>query len=446
VIVDEARGDAVSTEQSPQPPLPSTDPPNADELSLEELGCRVLLAMTRRYGQYEMCQDAVQEALLAASVQWPDEGRPQNPHAWVRTVASRRLVDAARADSARRRREAASAAEDTRRAGVQEPPAGATPADADDTLELLFLCCTPPLSPASRVALALRAVGGLSTAEVAAAFLVPEATMARRISRAKAMLAATVAGRPAAFPELQPGDRGRRLGAVLHVLYLIFTEGYAASSGDRVHRPDLAREAIRLATAVQRAAPQDGETAGLLALMLLTDARRAARTDDHDELVPLADQNRLLWDAVQTAEAVSLLERALPQAAVGPYQVQAAIAAVHMEAATAAATDWPQIAALYGLLDRLAPSPVVTLNRAVAVAEVDSPAAALRLLAPLSAEHAAWHRLTAVQGHLLEALGDIDGARTAFEAAARQTTSLPERRHLLRRAARLSSLDGQDIG
>lgn len=389
----------------------------------------VLGALVRRYGHFDECEDAVQEALVAASSQWPRTGRPANPAAWLRTVATRRLVDRIRGEAARRRREARDA--HATRAGEDR----GTPTGEDDTLTLLFLCCHPALTPPSQVALTLRAVAGLTTAEIARAFLVPEPTMAQRISRAKRQVRA--AGAVFAMPGEH--DRPARVAAVNAVLYLMFNEGHTASSGEELVRPQLTAEAIRLARVAHRALPDDGEVAGLLALMLLTEARRPARTGPAGELVPLAEQDRSRWDAPMIAEGIALITRTLARAPVGPYQLQAAIAAVHAEAATAQETDWPQILALYGLLERVAPNPVVTLNRAVALTMVHGPDAGLALLDTIAHDPrvAASHRYASVRAHLLELAGDTDGALAAYEDAARRTTSTPERRHLLGRAARL---------
>jgi RNA polymerase sigma factor (sigma-70 family) len=380
----------------------------------------VLGALVRRYGHFDACEDAVQEALAAAAAQWPAQGWPDSPRAWLVTVASRRLADQLRSDAARRRREEAVAL---------EPPA--SPA-GDDTLTLLFLCCHPALTPPSQIALTLRAVGGLSTAEIARAFLVPEATMAQRISRAKQRIKAAGAG----FDLPPPAEQAERLGVVLHVVYLIFNEGYTATSGAQLVRTELTAEAIRLARELHRLVPGDGEVAGLLALLLLTDARRRARTAPDGSLVPLGEQDRTLWNAEAIAEGVALVTDTLSRGPVGPYQLQAAIAAVHDEARSAEATDWPQILALYTVLERVAPNPTVTLNRAVAVAEVHGPAAGLALLDALAAD-AASHHFVSVRAHLLEMAGDAGAARAGYREAARRTTSEPERRHLLTRAARL---------
>jgi RNA polymerase sigma factor (sigma-70 family) len=402
---------------------------------LRELAPQVTGTLVRRYGQFDLCEDAVQEALLAAAVQWPEAGIPERPRGWLVTVASRRLTDQVRGESARRRREETVAARSPADELVAPGPEADLPAASDDTLTLLFLCCHPALSPPSQVALTLRAVGGLTTAQVARAFLVPEATMAQRISRAKQRIKA--AGARFAMPP--PAERAERLQVVLQVLYLIFNEGYAASSGPDLQRADLTSEAIRLARELHRLLPGDGEVAGLLSLMLLTDARRPARTRPDGSLVPLAEQDRSRWDAGAIAEGVALVTGTLARAPLGPYQLQAAIAAVHDEAARAEDTDWPQILVLYELLERVAPSPVVTLNQAVAVAMVRGPRAGLELLATLDGDDrlAGHHRLDAVRAHLLELAGDREAARVHYRAAARATTSLPEQRYLESRAARL---------
>jgi RNA polymerase sigma factor (sigma-70 family) len=394
---------------------------------LRELAPKVLGALVRRYGHFDACEDATQEALLAATVQWPDQGLPQNPRGWLITVASRRLTDQLRSDQARQRRESTIATLAPR--DELEVP------DRDDTLTLLFLCCHPALSPPSQLALTLRAVGGLTTAQIANAFLVPEATMAQRVSRAKQRIKATgIPFEPPAEPE-----RADRLGVVLHVLYLIFNEGYTATSGPHLQRTDLTGEAIRLTRVVHRLLPADGEVAGLLALMLLTDARRPARTRPDGSLVPLEEQDRSRWDRPAIEEGVALVTDALSRAPIGPYQLQAAIAAVHDEAASASDTDWRQILGLYDLLERLAPNPMVTLNRAVAVAMVRGPEAALDVLATLDADArmAGHYRLAAVRAHMWEMAGDRAAARSGYQEAARRTTSIPERRYLESRADRL---------
>jgi RNA polymerase sigma factor (sigma-70 family) len=403
---------------------------------LRGLAPQVLGALVRRNGRFDACEDAVQEALLAAAVEWPEQGVPESPRGWLITVASRRLTDSWRSEGARRRREETAAARALSEQMVAPAPGEGIAADEDDTLTLLFLCCHPALSPASEVALTLRAVGGLTTAQIARAFLVPEATMAQRISRAKQRIKAT----GTAFEAPPEPERTDRLRVVLHVLYLVFNEGYTATSGPDLQRADLTGEAIRLARAVHALLPDDGEVAGLLALMLLTDARRAARTGPGGALVPLAEQDRRLWNAASIAEGVALVTDALARAPLGPYQLQAAIAAIHAEAATAQDTDWRQIVALYELLERMSPNPMITLNHAVAVAMVRGPEAGLDLLATLDEDErmTGHHRLAAVRAHLLEMAGDRTAAVASYRAAARRTTSVPERRYLEARAARLA--------
>ena len=395
---------------------------------LRELAPQVLGPLVRRHGRFDACEDAVQEALLAAAQQWPRDGVPDSPRSWLVTIASRRLVDEWRSESARQRREETVAA--------REPPDRDPPADADDTLTLLFLCCHPSLSVPSQLALTLRAVGGLTTAEIANAFLVPEATMAQRISRAKQR----IRGTGARFDLPPEPERADRLRVVLHVLYLVFNEGYTTSSGPDLRRADLTSEAIRLARTLHQLMPQEGEVAGLLALMLLTDARRAARTDAEGLLVPLAEQQRDRWDTAQLEQGLALVTRTLGTVPVGPYQLQAAIAAVHDEARSAQETDWPQILALYEVLERVSPGPVVTLNRAVALAMVKGPRAGLALLGTLDTNDrmTTTHRLEAVRGHLLELAGDTVAARESYRRAARMTASVPEQHYLALRAARLS--------
>jgi RNA polymerase sigma factor (sigma-70 family) len=401
--------------------------PRVEDL-LRELAPQVLGTLVRRHGRFDASEDAVQDALLAASQQWPQAGVPDNPRSWLVTVATRRLVDEWRSESARRRRAETVAA--------MEVPDPGQPPEKDDTLPLLFLCCHPSLSESSQLALTLRAVGGLTTAEIGYAFLVPEATMAQRISRAKQSI--KTSGIPFDLPP-EP-ERADRLRVVMHVLYLIFNEGYTASSGAALHRADLTSEAIRLARLLHQLMPAEGEVVGLLALMLLTDARRAARTNADGSLVPLAEQRRDLWNRAQIEEGVRLLTSTLGKAPTGPYQVQAAIAAVHDEASSAEETDWPQILALYEVLERVSPGPVVTLNRAVAVAMVDGPRAGLALLGTLDTDDrmARNHRLEAVRAHLLELAGNPAAARESYLRAARMTASVPEQRYLALRAARLS--------
>jgi RNA polymerase sigma factor (sigma-70 family) len=397
---------------------------------LREAAPQVLGILIRRYGQFDACEDAVQEALLSAATQWPEEGIPDNPRAWLVTVAGRRLTDQFRSDAARRRREA-TAASMAEEAYEDQPPAH------DDTLTLLFLCCHPSLTAASQIALTLRAVGGLTTAQIARAFLVPEATMAQRISRAKQRVKAT--GSEFTMPP-EP-ERAERLRAVLHVLYLIFNEGYTATSGPELHRDELTRESIRLTRGLRRALPDDGEVAGLLALMLLTEARRPARTRPDGSLVPLAEQDRSLWSLPDIEEGVALITETLARAPIGPYQIQAAIAAVHDEAPRADDTDWPQILGLYSVLDRVAPGPMVTLNQAIALAMVKGPRAGLDLLATLDSDEriASHHRLAATRAHLLELAGDTAAARAQYQLAAKRTSSVPEQRYLEARAARIAA-------
>jgi RNA polymerase sigma factor (sigma-70 family) len=414
---------------------------------LRELAPQVLGAIIRRFRDFSAAEDAVQEALLAAAVQWPDEGLPDNPRGWLIQVAARRLTDHLRADLARRRREAVVVMQAPADQQVVPPPsladfassfsgAGAAP-EQDDTLILLFMCCHPALTRPSAIALTLRAVGGLTTAEIANAFLVPEATMAQRISRAKKSI------KTSGVPFGMPTDRQRaeRLDAVLHVLYLIFNEGYTSSVGPNLQRTDLSNEAIRLTRAVHNLLPGDGEVAGLLALMLLTDARRPARSGPEGELIPLTEQDRTLWDREAIAEGIALVTATLSRGSVGPYQLQAAIAAVHDEAPRADDTDWPQILALYGLLKRMSDNPMVTLNHAIAAAMVHGPATGLDLLKALDADErlAGHHRLDAVRAHLFEMSGNPQAAIRHYRAAAGRTTSVPERNYLVTKAARLAA-------
>jgi RNA polymerase sigma factor (sigma-70 family) len=397
---------------------------------LRDLAPRALGAVVRRYGHFADAEDAVQEALLAAATTWPADGAPDNPLAWLIRVASRKMADQYRRDEARRRREDLA----TSWSLIPHEPVPAH----DDTLILMLMCCHPSLSPGAAIPLTLRAVGGLTTREIAAAFLVPEATMAQRISRGKAKLKA--ADEPFALPP--PGQGGERLPSVLHVLYLIFNEGYAASAGPDLARTDLSGEAIRLARDVRAALPGDAEATGLLALMLLTDARRPARTRPGGELVPLAEQDRARWDRRLITEGLTLLTGALRRGQPGEYQVQAAIAALHDQAPSHARTDWAQILALYDRLEQLTGNPMVTLNRAVATAMVHGPGAGLALLDGLGDRLGDHHRLHSVRAHLLEQAGDARGAIAAFEAAAGRTTNLRERDYLVTKAARLASGPG----
>jgi RNA polymerase sigma factor (sigma-70 family) len=403
------------------------------EQLLRELAPQVLGAVVRRFRDFAASEDAVQEALIAAALQWPAEGVPENPRGWLIQVALRRMTDHVRSEVARRNREAAV---------MEDVPLVVAPAlysepqfDPDDTLVLLFMCCHPALTPASAIALTLRAVGGLSTAEIAKAFLVPETTMAQRISRAKQTI--RTSGVPCALPDTE--ERAQRLDSVLQVLYLIFNEGYTTSFGPQLQRTDLANEAIRLTRALHASLPRHGEVVGLLALMLLTDARRQARTGPAGELIPLDEQDRSLWNRAAIAEGVALVSAVLPQGAVGEYQLQAAIAAVHDEAARTEDTDWPQILALYEVLRRLSGSPVVSLNHAIASAMVHGAHTGLTLLEPLQQDPRlnGSHRVDAVRAHLLERAGQHDAAVALYRTAAAKTTSLPERNYLMLRAARL---------
>jgi RNA polymerase sigma factor (sigma-70 family) len=417
--------------------LPVSTGPGEVEALLRELAPEVLAALVRRYGygQFHLCEDASQEALLAAALQWPSGGLPDNPRGWLVTVAARRLTDQVRSEQSRRAREEQIATV-ALPSEVVGPPADAEPADRDDSLALLFGCCHPDLSAPSQIALTLRAVGGLSTAQIAAAFGVPEATMAQRISRAKQ----TISGAGFDFTLPSGTERTERLWAVLHVLYLVFSEGYTASEGNALTVPALSREAIRLTRWLHRLLPDDGEVTGLLALMLLTDARRPARASADGSLVPLAEQDRQRWDQAMIAEGVALVSAVLPRGEVGPYQLQAAIAAVHDEAPTMAETDWAQVLGLYDLLELAAPNPFTALNRAVALAMVRGPAAGLEAVAALEADKrlARHHRLLAVRAHLRELAGDTENAAADYLAAASRTTSLPERRYLALQAARLT--------
>ncbi|WP_456825194.1 RNA polymerase sigma factor [Cellulomonas sp. P5_E12] len=390
---------------------------------LRELAPQVLGVLVRRSGDLADAEDALQEAMLAATTQWPDTGVPDNPHAWLVVVGHHKLVDRYRSEDARRRREELVATMDQ----------GVSAFQADDSLLLLFGCCHPALSPASAIALTLRSVGGLTTAEIARAFVVPETTMAQRLSRARR----TLRELDGPFRMPSAAEYAERLRAVLRVLYLMFNEGYASSTGTSVARADLSVEALRLTRDLHASLPDDAEVAGLLALVLLTDARRPARTGPHGELVALPDQDRGLWDRSMIDEGIALVEDALVRGAVGEYQLQAAIAAVHDEAPTADETDWPQLLALYGLLERLTGNPMVTLNRAVALAMVRGPEAGLALLATLEEPLGGHHRLASVRGHLLERAGRPDEAADQLLLASRRTTSLAERDYLRLQVARL---------
>jgi len=408
----------------------------AAEILLKDLAPQVLGAVIRRFGDFAVSDDAVQEALIAAAAQWPRDGLPEKPHAWLIQVASRRIADHLRAESARRGREAIVVSlvppEEQLALAADEESAQRR----DDALDLLFMCCHPVLSTSSAIALTLRAVGGLTTFEIAKAFLVPEATMAQRISRAKQSIKAS--GVPFEMPLAE--ERGARLEAVMHVLYLIFSEGYTATSGPELHRSELSGEALRLTRMLHRLIPDESEVAGLLALMLLTDARRAARTGPSGELIPLDHQDRSLWDRAAIEEGVALISATLPRGSIGPYQLQAAIAAVHDEAPSADDTDWAQILGLYGLLRRISDNPMVTLNHAIALAMVHGPAAGIERLDALADDPRmkGHHRLDAVRAHLLERAGDREGAIAHYRRAADRTASTSERNYLITQAARLS--------
>lgn len=413
------------------------------ESLLRELSPVILGAMMRKCADFGRAEDAVQEALLAASVQWLKEGMPDNPRGWLIQAASRKFVDQLRADTARRRREEKAAQQELDDAQVVLSPEDAV-TEREDTLLLLFMSCHPSLTAGSAIALTLRAVGGLNTAEIARAFLVPEATMAQRISRAKDAVRASGVG----FVMPTANERAERLGTVLHVLYLIFNEGYVASSGATLQRTDLATEAIRLSRAVHELLPEETEVAGLLALMLLTDARRLARSGPDAELIPLDEQDRSRWDQTKIAEGVALLEKTLPLGRPGPYQLQAAIAAIHDEAPNVEDTDWRQILMLYDGLKLLTDNPLIELNRAIAAAMVDGPKRALELLEPLANDKrlAGSHRMEAVRAHLFEKAGDILSAIACYGKAASRTASIPERDYLVRKAARLAAKAPEEHG
>ena len=406
---------------------------------LRDLAPQVLGVVARRHGDFADAEDAVQEALIAAANQWPVAGIPTNPRGWLYQVALRRLSDHVRSELARRSREEKVAEDDSASRPFTPPPDAELGVDEDDTLVLLFMCCHPALTPASAIALTLRAVGGLTTAEIAQAFLAPEATMAQRISRAKQGIKSS--GIPFTMPS--ETERAVRLSAVLHVLYLMFNEGYTSSSGPELNRTDLSNEAIRLTRAAHALLRDDPEVAGLLALMLLTDARRAARTGDHGELIPLDEQDRSRWDAGAIREGVALISSALTRQRVGAYQIQAAIAAIHDEAPSSADTDWPQILAFYSLLGQMSDNPMVSLNRAIAVAMVRGPEAGLVLLDALDSDPrmAGHYRLHAVRAHLLDMSGDHDQASTCYRRAAEGTLSIPERDYLLTKGARHSTAE-----
>lgn len=405
--------------------------PDAIEDLLRTEAPQVLGALVRRFGHFDIAEEATQDALLAASQQWHRDTIPDQPRSWLIRVAYRRMVDALRAESADRRREEQYVA--------SEPYASssnAAPADHDDSLNLLLLCCHPALSSASRTALTLRAVGGLTTAEIAHAYGVTEQTMAVRISRAKQQIRKS----GARFEFLVDDDFPSRLSAVMRVLYLIFNEGYTVTAGTELTRTDLTREAIRLTRLLHALVPDDPEPTGLLALMLLIDSRRATRSDADGELIPLADQDRSRWDQEPIREGSDLIRAVWSRGNVGTYQLQAAIAAVHASAPIAEQTDWVQIAALYLALEQVEPTGLVMLARVVAVAHAFGHARATALLEELDREHGLLqhpltrHRAHAIRAHLREAEGDPTAAREDFLAAADMTTNEPESRYLSRKA------------
>jgi RNA polymerase sigma factor (sigma-70 family) len=417
---------------APHKEIPAPEGDGFDAL-LREWTPRLLAQLVRRFGDFALAEDAAQEAIIAAASQWPLEGRPDHPEAWLTRVATRRMIDHIRSDIARRRRETETVQDEAIAHKTSDREPGS---QHDDTLDLLIMCCHPVLTPPSAMALTLRALCGLTTAEIAKAFFVPESTMAQRISRAKQ----TIKSQGAVFETPSPVTRAERMNTVLHVLYLMFNEGYVATGGHQAQRPDLTNEAIRLMREVRAHAPENTEAAGLLALMLLTDARRPARVDASGALVPLQVQDRLIWDQALIKEGVRLISDTLPKGRVGPYQIMAAIAAVHDEARRAEDTDWAQIIALYEVLKQMTDNPMVVLNQAVAVAMVSGPRAGLSLLEPLADDPrlTQQHRLDAVRAHLFEQVGDGHSAIEHYRRAAKRTGSIPERDFLLKSAARLA--------
>jgi RNA polymerase sigma factor (sigma-70 family) len=403
---------------------------------LRQCAPQVLGVIARRYGDFASAEDAVQEALLAAALSWPAEGTPGNPVGWLIRVAARRMTDQYRADDARRRRELLAASWSAPASPSPFTDPGPVPGQ-NDTLILMYLCCHPALPPGSAIPLTLRAVAGLTTREIAAAFLVPEKTMGQRISRAKATLKAD--GEPFRLPP--PEQRADRLRSVLHVLYLLFNEGYTTSSGPDLARADLSGEAIRLARMLRASLPGDPEVTGLLALMLLTEARRPARTGPGGELIPLAEQQRGRWDRALITEGLTLITAALRDGPgpAGEYQLQAAIAAVHDQAARPGDTDWAEILALYRVLERMTGNPMVTLNRAAAAAMAEGPAAGLAILDSVAGQLGDHHRYLSVRAHLLEQAGDRAGARAGFQAAAARAGNLREQQYLITKAAQVAA-------
>jgi RNA polymerase sigma factor (sigma-70 family) len=394
---------------------------------------RIVGALMRRFGDLDLAEDCYQDACLAAWEHWPTDGEPDNPGGWLMTAARNRAVD-------RLRREARRLGKESESSGLRpgQEPTVAGPEDVadpldDDELQLLLLCCHPALAPEAQVALTLRTVGGLTTAEIARAFLLPLPTMAQRLARAKRKIA--LAGIPFRLPAAD--ELPDRLAAVRQVVYLVFSEGYAATGTDSVVRPDLSGEAIRLGRLLASVTPDDAETGALLGLMLLHDARRPARVGADGALVPLDEQDRSAWNAAQIEEGLGLVEAALVTGPVGRYQLQAAVAALHAQAASPSATDWPQILALYRLLETVAPGPAVSVNRVVALAMVEGPGAALvelnRLTAAGLLEPLPAHRVLAVRAHLLERAGRLEEAAVQYRAAAAAATTQPERDYLRRR-------------
>jgi len=403
--------------------LSPDSPAGAVEAAFREAYGRAVATLVRAFGDIDLAEEAVQDAFAVALERWRREGVPPSPAGWIVTTARRRAVDRLRREATRDRRQA----DAVRR--LEDPATTEDGAVRDDQLRLIFTCCHPALGEAARVALTLRLLGGLTTAEIARAFLVPEPTMAQRLVRAKAKI------RDARIPFRVPADEDLppRLRSVLAVVYLVFNEGYAASAGETLTRPDLSGEAIRLGRQLAALMPDEGEVKGLLALMLLHEARRPARTSPDGALIRLADQDRTLWDAVLVAEGHALVRDCLRRNRPGPYQVQAAIAAVHADASTPAVTDWTQIVALYDQLLAMTPTPVVALNRAVALAEIDGPGAALAIVEGLDLDP--WHLYHAVRGDLLERLGRRDEAAASFARAAAMTDSGAERAYLESRRA-----------
>jgi RNA polymerase sigma-70 factor (ECF subfamily) len=402
-----------------------------EQVFREEYG-RIIATLIRQSGSFDLAEEALNEAFLSAAASWERDGPPRNPGAWLTTVAHRRLLDAIRRDKTRTDKQPEVEYETTRLQPYAEPASiEETVEYPDDRLRLIFTCCHPSLSRDAQVALTLRTLGGLTTTEIAHAFLLPEPTLAQRLVRAKQKI--RVAGIPYEIPSVE--RLNDRLAAVQAVLYLIFNEGYAASAGADLVRNDLCAEAIRLARVLRELLPNEPENIGLLALMLLQNSRRRARVNDRGELVTLEEQDRSLWDRAEIAEGVRLLEHALPMARVGNYQLQAAIAAVHCEAPTAAETDWPQIVALYEELLRISSSPVVALNHAAAVAMAEGAENGLRLIDAAGAGGALnnYYLFHAARADLLRRLNRLPEAQAAYEHALSLTTNLIEQDYIRRR-------------